>query len=243
MDNNFKVKSKRQLKAEYIPLIHDFFVLDQSILITESPIIMNIDNFLKMRIPVKFHSEMQTKIHIIKKFSENKNTYSINSGFYIFHYADVIETHSHIEIYASIYENLDFSKIDIHGRFRKIIINKTTGVIEIKKNMEIEEYNLDFPIKYKNMIIFRNLHGQRVNGFVICEKHEIKNKVFFDDKSICGEPALIEIDNQHYLISLAYSDNAGFLIIINLETFHKIELLLPEKPNIGFHSIFISNKD
>lgn len=38
------------------------------------------------------------------------NRYYTESGIYIFHYADVYETQSEMEIYASVYDSLDFQK-------------------------------------------------------------------------------------------------------------------------------------
>ena len=37
----------------------------------------------------------------------------------------VDETDNFIETYAAVYENLDFSKLDIHGRYRKVVSDKS----------------------------------------------------------------------------------------------------------------------
>jgi len=242
MNENFDILNKIKIKTDYIPLIHDFIVLKNNILITDSPIKFKIKKLFNSNIPVSFDKNLSTKIHLINKKNGEIETYISDESFYIFHYAIHRETDNFIEIYAAVYENLDFSKLDIHGRYRKIVLNKKTKKVIIEKNPELEKYNVDFPVKVNNKIILRSLNNNKIDSFLLCEGLDIKKKIFIKDKSICGEPVVAEIDKTPYLISFAYDDlNNGFLLFINLKNFYKIEIPIPHNINIGFHSIFIKN--
>ena len=164
------------------------------------------------------------------------------SGFYIFHYASIRETLRSYEIYAPIYEHLDFSNINLHGKYRKIVLDKYTKKITIHSNPVLDIYNLDFPIKSGNEIILRNVKDSKINGFVICENLFIKKTIILNDKYICGEPTIVNIDKTPYIITFAYDNlNNGYLLIININNSKIIEIPLKHTVNIGFHSIFVPN--
>jgi len=242
MNENFEILNKITLKTDYIPLIHDFIVLKDNILITDSPLKFNFEKLLNSNIPVSFENKLPTKIHIIDKKNGNLTTYISDEGFYIFHYACYTETDDTIEFFASVYENLDFSKLNVHGYYRKIILNKKTKNVTIEKNLELETHNLEFPVKLEKTIILPSIKNNKINSFLVCEGLNINKEIFIKDKSICGEPVITEIDNVPYLISFAYGENNnGFLLVINMNNFHTIEIPIPHNINIGFHSIFIKN--
>jgi hypothetical protein len=200
---------------------------------------MNNNMFIKM--PMRFNKNKPTYLHIIKKDDLTVKTIEIKESFYIFHYAQYKETPKTIEIYASIYENIDYGEINIQGRYRKITINKETGEVSINKNPNLEKYSLEFPVQYgKYQILLRN-NGNSFNGFVICDGlRMIKDFYFLDDLFIAGEPKIVTIDSLSYLICFGYSSkNEGFLLLINLKTYRVIKVPIGEQINIGFHSIFI----
>jgi hypothetical protein len=169
----------------------------------------------------------------------------VNEGFYIFHYADYRETDKHIEIYASIYNNLDFSELNIVGKYRKLVLNKETKKVTIEKKPELEKLDLEFPIKYDDKIVLRNINNKRITGFVVCKGLEIIKTLEFGNKFILGEPAVTYIEQVPHLIAFAFdnekSDN-GFLIIIDMNTYETIEIPINETLNMGFHSMFMSDK-
>jgi len=243
MTGDFKTLYKTILKTEYLPIIHDFLLLNDSFVITDSPIMMDIHKILKFKLPVTFYKDKKTNVYIVAKNKVNRVEY--DKGFYIFHYADYRETDDIIEIYAPLYDDLDFLALNIKGNYRKIVIDKKTNKMIIEKNEEIEQYNLDFPIKVGNKIILRNIKEFGINGFIICEGLNILGKMLFDDITICGEPALTYIDSNPYLIAFAYDETTNFILLINVETLEveKIEIPLQndQKINIGFHSIYIPN--
>jgi carotenoid cleavage dioxygenase-like enzyme len=269
-DESLKIKNSKKIKMDYLPIVHDFISTDKNIIITDSPLLLDFSGFfrktfenffvsifsrimgyegiydykLKNKFPVIFDKNKFTKIHILDKNSSNVKTYICDDSFFIFHYANVIEDDDKIEIFASIYDNLDLSKINNKAFYRKIIIDKNTKNVKIEKNIILENYNLDFPIKFNDKIILQNFENSGINGFLICENLNIKKNIFLENKYICGESTIILIDSIYYLLSFAYdyiNNNESYLILINLDNNEIINIPLNEYINIGFHSIFINN--
>ena len=236
--DDFKIKNRTTIKTKYLPIVHDFAKFNSCILITDSPFIINMSGFKK--IPVQLDANKRTFIHVLNKETEKVETYNSSEGFYIFHYADVSESDDLITIYAPIYETMDFTNLNIHGKYRKIEIDKRTRNISIEKNAVFDEYNLDFPIKYKNKVVLRNVHNNSINGFVICENLNIMKTIMLNSRFVCGEPVIIEIDGIPHIIAFSYDEfSKGYLLIINMENSHIINIPLNCSLNIGFHSIFL----
>jgi carotenoid cleavage dioxygenase len=244
LTTNFNIINKIDINTKYLPIIHDFYVFNNNILFTDSPLFFNIDLNNINNIPVIFKKK-PTYIHLKNINNSLLEIYKSNESFYIFHYAYVndIKNKNIIEIFAPLCYNLDFSKLDIKTNYSKIIINKDLNTVEIKSNPFLNVYNLDFPILYKDKVILRNIHNNSINGFVICKELDIVKTLFFGNRKMCGEPSIINIDNISYLISFAYNSiNQGFIILINLNNYRIIEIPLNYKINIGFHAIFIDKK-
>lgn len=234
MNNNFEIINSTYVYTKYMPIIHDFVNLPNSMIFIESPLEINI------KMSVFMNKLKTTHMHIIDKNTFSKKSITIKNSFYIFHYANFEEKNDVIIIYAPLYDLLDFSELNLVGKYRRIVIDKKTFDVNIDKNDELEKYNLDFPLKYENNVILRNIENNAINGFIICNGLEIKKKIFFEDKYLCGEPSIIEIDKNYFLVSFAYDkNNAGFFIIIDLNSYRIIEIPLKNEINIGFHSIFI----
>lgn len=238
LNKSFDVLNKKAIYMDNLPITHDFIMANDNVILTDSPFSFHIDDITNIRVPVKFDKKRPTNIHIINKTDFSINKFISNESFYIFHYADLKDSDEYIDIYAPIYEDVNFSKLSINGKYRKISINKLTKEVKIIKNELLEKFNLDFPIKYKNKVILRNIFNNTINGFVVCENLYIKHILFLKDKFICGEPAITEIDNIPYLISFGYNSENSYLIIIDIENYKIIEIPLNVHVNIGFHSIF-----
>jgi hypothetical protein len=238
---NFEKINSINIKTKFMPVVHDFIISKDKVIIMDSPLCIDKDNILKKTLPVLLDNKQNTIIYAYDKINNNIESYSTNSSFYMFHYADYIETKKTIEIYGSLYDELDFSNLKVKGNYRKIKINKETKEVVIEKNNLLEKYDLDFPIKYDNKIVFRNIHNMTINGFVIVEKMKLIKEIIFDDVFICGEPALLKIDNVPYIIFFGFSDEKNSIYLINLHNYQHIEIPIPMKLNIGFHSIFIPN--
>jgi hypothetical protein len=165
----------------------------------------------------------------------------LNESLYIFHYVNVEENNKYIKIYASIYSSLDFNSIDFEGKYRMIQINKIDNTSYIHKNNEIENYNLDFPIKCQDKCIMINTNNKAMNGFIITKDLHICKKIIFENKYICGEHKVIYIKNTPYLIFFNVEKNMNFISLINLKNYELIDIDIPEQLSVGFHSIFLDN--
>jgi hypothetical protein len=137
---------------------------------------------------------------------------------------------------------MDFSNLNIYGKYRKIIMDKRTKNVNIEKNTDIDKYNLDFPIKYKNKIVLRNIYNNTINGFVICENLNITKTIMLNNRYVCGEPVIIEIEGIPHIIAFSYDRfSKGHLLVINMENSGIINIPLNCSLNIGFHSLFLEN--
>ena len=132
-------------------------------------------------------------------------------------------------------------------------MDKQTKTVKIEQNKDLERFDLEFPVPFfhenKKKILMRYVRidtDKTVNtGFVICHKLEMESQIDFPGKCICGEPAIISIDETeipHALFFTTDKDANGFFTILNLVTSEKYEIPLFEKISIGFHSIFLLPK-
>uniref|UniRef100_A0A6C0L887 Uncharacterized protein n=1 Tax=viral metagenome TaxID=1070528 RepID=A0A6C0L887_9ZZZZ len=245
LTQHFGTIRNKVIKMDYLPVVHDFLKTEDKIIIIDSPLVIDFSNLFSKSMPVILDNNKKTIINVLNKSNMTIDKYYVDEGFYIFHYADYRETDEYIEIYASIYNNLDFSELNIVGKYRKLVVNKETKKVTIEKNPELEKLDLEFPIKYDDKIILRNINNKRITGFVVCKGLEIIKNIEFGNRFVLGEPAITYIDNEPYLIAFVVDNeksNRGFLIIINMKTYETIEIPLNETMNIGFHSTFISNQ-
>jgi len=239
LNSEFNTLYSHSVKTRYMPVVHDFWSSKDKIIFMDSPLVMDVENILKKSLPVLLHKKQPTFIHILDKNTHRIETYRSNDSFYMFHYADMIETPEKIHIYGSLYEELDFSDLNIKGIYREIIINKNTKEVSISKIRELEKFDLDFPIKFGDKIVFRNIHNKTINGFVIFHKMKVIKEIIFNNLCICGEPALLYIDKMPYIVSFAYSKKQNCILFVNLFNYDKIIINVPFEFNIGFHSLFI----
>jgi carotenoid cleavage dioxygenase-like enzyme len=238
LTGDFKSIKKLGINTKYMPLVHDFVSLPNSILFCDSPLMFDLKY---KKIPVTFHKNRDTFFHIVDKETLSKQTFSIEESFYIFHYAECKEYKNAIEIYASLYENIDYETIDIKGKYRKITINKENKKILIEKNPLLEKYNLEFPVEFENNQILLRNDNNAINGFVVCNGLRIIKNFYLKDLYIAGEPKVIYIEKIPYFISFSYSSKTdkGFFLLVNLRNYVTTTIPLNESINIGFHSIFI----
>lgn len=242
LNENFDILKHKNIKMKYMPVVHDFMVTRDKLIIMDSPLCIDRENIIKKTIPVLLNTKQNTLIRIYDKKHNRIDTYDTNNSFYMFHFADYVETCKKIEIYGSLYDELDFSNLNVKGNYRKIIVNKITKEVSIERNRELEKYDLDFPIKYDNKIVFRNIYNNAINGFVIVQKMKIIKEIIFKDLFICGEPSLIKIEGIPYIVFFGFSSIQNSIFLLNLYNYQQIEIPIPMQLNIGFHSIFIPNK-
>jgi hypothetical protein len=241
LNKNFKETSKLNIKLQYIPIIHDFYSDDNNLIIFDSPLTYDFKNILKKKLPIVLDTKKNTSIHVINKLTNSSNIYIVNESFYIFHYVRVEEDNKYIKIYASVYNDLDFNSIDFEGKYRMIEINKLDNTTRVYKNPLLENYNLDFPIKYENKCIMINTQNKVINGFIIVKDLQVVKKLIFKNKNICGEHNVIYIKNIPYLIFFNVEKNNNYISLINLQNYEIIDIDIPEQLKLGFHSIFLHN--
>jgi len=241
-DDDFILKRSLNFETEYIPIVHDFITTESNTLVfTDAPFKFS----RSMKNPVIFDTNQTTIFHIEKRNVRYK--IETNESFFIFHYGPVKENVTTLEFYAAAYEYIDFSKIDISGKYRRFNICVRTGSIRIDKNPDLEQYNLDFPVNYGKYTILRSLDmkNRRINGFFICDGLEICDRFLFEDMGFWGEPALVVTKlGQTYLTAFAYHNKKSFLTMIPVlenGTFDRdiIEIPIGAKIGIGFHSTFL----
>jgi len=252
LDQEFNALTTLEINTEYMPVVHDFLYTDSNqLILLDSPltIIPSLTH-----IPVKLDNKKPTFLRVLTETQSWK--YRFDQGFYIFHYGDFRENTTHLEIYAPVYDSVDFSKIDIVGKYRKLLIDKTTNKTDIIKSNYLELFNLDFPVKWRNgAVILRNINNKIINGFVICKGLEIQDIMLFDNVAFCGEPAIIPCDGGvDYLICFTndincVNGNSGTLVMVPLnkgtskfDRTQIIEVPLNQSLGLGFHSIYISQE-
>jgi len=247
LDKNFKIIDNIEFKFKNLPIVHDFYSDDDILILIDSPILIDFTQDIQNKMPVYLENSKKTFIYIYDKKKKQYETYTCEQGFYTFHYAYVKSKKDTIEIYISQYDELDFTNVNIKGRYRMIEINKNTKNTIIHKNKEIENYNLDFPICFNDKVILRHFENRKINGFVITKGLKLYKNLFFDNKNICGEHSIIYIKNIPHLIFFNVEEdknkkiNKNLLTIINLNNYEIIDIEIRNKLTLGFHSIFIPN--
>lgn len=243
LTTEFKILSARRIRMNYLPILHDFGSTQKSIILFDSPLKIEVKKLITMPMPLALDGKKSSIVHLVNKDTGKDKKYYIGEGVYIFHYAKCRENVTHVDIFATQYDTLDFSNININGKYRQLSIHKQTGKVSNIKTPDLESLNLEFPIPYENKTIFRSLEDSINNGFVICQDLNIVKCIRFENRFICGEPAIKLIDDVSYLIALGMDTEIEFqsyIIIINLENYEEIEIPLFEKTMLGFHSIFIN---
>jgi len=245
-ENLTNILSKYTIPTHYYPITHDFLSTKESIIIIDSPIFFNYKNIQLNKMPFYLEKTYPTFIHVLHKYTGDIDTYRIPSGFFIFHFAKYIENYNRLEIFASMYDNIDVYPLDIKGNYRKIILDKCSRKAYICNNPQLEKYNLDFPIlDSMENVILRNIKTRKINGFIkVNDNLSIIKKWRYSNTSFCGEPVYIKINNKDTLIALANDDNTklGKLCVIDMESENMQEFKLNNKILMGFHSIFISKR-
>jgi hypothetical protein len=236
LTENFNIIKKINIKMDYLPIIHDFWDDYNKTIIINSPLKFNFKKIFTNFVPIYLDNTKNTIINIYDKKNNKITKYYTNESFFIFHFANLIEDENYINIFASLYNKLDFNEINITGRYRKIIIEKKTGNVLIEKNNILENYSVDFPVKFNNKILLRNMNN---NSFIICKDLKIIKEIYVDKLKICGEPIINYINYIPYIITFAYNTTHSYLLVINSNNNKIIKISLNFKLNFGFHSIFI----
>ena len=247
LDSHFRILSTMKIPVKYVPFVHDFISTPNSICFLNSPFKIDIHLFPCFSTKIQLDTTKSSIFYVVNRENNKIQRYYVNQCIHIFHYADIYETEKEIEIYASILETLDFSKIEIRSKYRKIIINKETKSVTIERNPELETMFLEFPVSFiqnnKKKVLLRYVENELNTGFIICHKLEMEKHIYFENRCICGEPSVLIIENEiPYAIFFTKDKNEnGYFNILNLVTENNIEIPINEKIKIGFHSLFLPN--
>lgn len=248
MDENFHTLRKIPIKTKYMPITHDFYSDDKFVIVVDSPLMIDWKHVFTRKIPIKLYHEHPTIIHVIDKRTWTIEKYYLDEGVYVFHFANLIENKDTLELYAPLYDSFDFHNIKITGKYRKLILNKLNKIAVMEKTLENEIRNIEFPVRIDNKrYVTYNYEDGKINGLLIIEGLYIKKKFLFQHLSIMGEHTIHYIDSEPHLFFFALNElkNQYFLVIINVNRNHIVEIPLPKDLDVtfSFHSLFVPNEE
>ena len=230
------VLSEKTVKMKYIPIVHDFISTPAAYIVLDSPMVYDFFRILRGKIPIVFNPFLPSFFHVINKSEKKVDTYECPGGYYIFHYADCEETADAYIIHAPVYESLDFSELNIAGKYRKLVLDKISKKVETHYDTELETMNLDFPIKGPNgTVLLRSIENRRANGFVMMDGLRIKQNWLYDDVFFIGEHVVVG----NNLMAFCIKNGANYLAMLNMETDTIDFLACSYDLTMGFHSTFI----
>lgn len=256
LDSSFREHSRHSIHTRYIPLIHDFAILsDGKVLIVDAPFVWNINPFVIQEgrildflsqgifpkdIPVVFDKTRPTYINLYDPQQKRLNQIACQMPpFYWFHVAYTEYQGDELNIYAPMYDNVNFSSLNLDGKYRQITV-RASGQVVIKKNPLLERLNLDFPIRVGNYVVLREVENRAIRGFVVCRGLRLIRRIRLPvDRAFCGEPSVVEIGGQPYLLGFSYDANEkGYMSIMSIWGDTYDEIPLRQTVSIGFHSVF-----
>ena len=250
MNEQFKIQKQFSIPMKYMPMTHDFYSNEDFVILIDSPLTIDWEHLGRTEVPICFQEKMPTYIYVLYKATGKIETYISPKSFYIFHFGSVhVSSNNNIEIYASLYDTMNYNTIYHSGKYRKIVIDPKTKSVNLFKNQVLENLNLDFPVSIKtlnigNPIVLRSIQNNRINGFYILENLNIKKRILWTDRFICGEPAITYLESgSPILICLAFIEQTKqqFCMTIHLETYEIVEYLISYPLFVGFHATFIEN--
>jgi len=195
----FKMEKRREIPFRYFPLVHDFLVFNrmgkQCVFLLDAPFVIDLRRVFQKKIPIVLHPKRRTFIYLYEIGTGQVETYVCRDSFAVFHFSLTEETENGYDIYASLYEQLDFDELAIRGKYRRLHLDKRTREITVHKNPEIEwRFNLDFPVVFgEKWVVSRNFNVGKmcIDGFVVTEGLDIVGEIFFVDREILGEPQIL----------------------------------------------------
>jgi carotenoid cleavage dioxygenase-like enzyme len=260
LDPSFREHSKHSIHTHYMPLIHDFAILsDGKVLIVDAPFVWNINPFVLQMdkpghilkflnegifpkdIPVVFDKTRPTYINLYDPLEKRLKQIACPApAFYWFHLAYTEYQGGELNIYAPMYDNVDFSSLDLNGKYRQITI-RGSGKVVIKKNPLLERLNLDFPIRVGNYVVLRQIENRAIRGFVVCRGLRVIRRIRMPlGRAFCGEPAVVDVGGQPHLLGLSYDEKQrGYVSLMSIWGDTYDEIPLRHQVSIGFHSVFI----
>jgi len=270
LDSSFREHERHSIHTKYMPLVHDFGILpDGKVILVDAPFVWNIkhllhpikdincqashatrasqvlkflnDGIFPKDIPVVFDKTRPTYINLYDPLQKRlKQIVCSMPPFYWFHLAYTEYQGADLNIFAPLYDDVDFSSLNLDGKYRQITI-RPSGQVVIKKNSQLEGLNLDFPIRVGNYVVLREVKNRTICGFVVCKGLQIIRRIRLPlGRTFCGEPAVVEVRGQPHLLGFSYDKNHnGYVSIMSIWSDTYDEIPLGHPVSIGFHSVFI----
>lgn len=94
----------------------------------------------------------------------------------------------------------------------------------------------------ETLIVLRNIDDQthRMNGFVVCHGLQIVQKLFWENRTVLGEPVVVRSrENKPLLLFFAVSNHTTCLVQYDLDKNSLEEIPLNMPFTMGFHSFFL----
>jgi hypothetical protein len=209
----------------------------------DSPLAVDMLSLMQGKISMYLDKKQQTWIHVLDPKTGLSREYALPESYHLFHYGKAFENETHIQIYVSLYDQFHFKHTELKGCWRRIDIDKRTNQTEVFGSMDIERFNLDFPVFYKDKTILRNIEKQTMNGFVIVQNLTVIKSIFYDNAMVCGEPVVVTIEKRSYLLFYLIRKTISethSVALLDLTTYKTEYLDLDSvRLTIGFHSLFI----
>jgi len=241
LDENLVLQKTIQTDMKYMPIVHDFISTRYNYIVLDAPLAMKFSELPRKPMPVSLAKNQPTFFRVVNKFTGRARTFQALESFYIFHYAQIREDEERIMIWAPVYDNIDFSSLYIKGKYRQLVLDKHNGHVSLNKNEELENLNLDFPVRFEDKILLRRIKNNVCDGFVICRDLEIVRVICLENKFVCGEPGIIYVKDVPYLVFFSFKmsmPSTGTLTLLNLHNYRIVDIPLGEPVRFGFHSFF-----
>ena len=258
LNPSFREHERHSIRTKYVPIVHDFGILpDGKVLFVDSPFVWNIKSLNSKKpvlqfldkgifpkdIPIVFDKTRSTYINLYDPIQKRlKQIACPTPPFYWFHIAYTEYQGGDLNIFAPLYDNVDFSSLDLDGKYRQVTI-RASGEVVIKKNPLLESLNLDFPIRVGGYVVLREIENREIRGFVVCKGLRVIRRIRLPlGRAFCGEPSVVDIGGQPHLLGFSYDENhKGFVSLMSIWSDTYDEIPLGHEVSIGFHSVFVAN--
>ena len=240
LDKEMKIVQRIPVKTKYIPIVHDFIATEKYTIFIDSPLHIELDKILKKSMPVSLKRGKSTYIHVVNKHTNEIETFELLDSIYAFHLTNFKETQDKYMFESLQLDKLDFSDINFHPKLRKIVLNKNSKKVFNQKFENLEELDMDFPLKIdKTRTLFNLIGPNGFYGFAICKFTRIIKKIILDDTTIYGEPQIIQWKGEPHVIAFIKDKESNSLFVMNLNDYTFTTTNIPLEITQGFHSIFI----
>jgi hypothetical protein len=258
LNPSFREHERHSIRTKYVPIVHDFGILpDGKVLFVDAPFVWNIKSLNSKKpvlqfldkgifpkdIPIVFDKTRSTYINLYDPIQKRLKQFACPTPpFYWFHIAYTEYQGGDLNIFAPLYDDVNFSSLDLDGKYRQVTI-RASGEVVIKKNPLLESLNLDFPIRVGDYVVLREIENREIRGFVVCKGLRIIRRIRLPlGRAFCGEPSVVDIGGQPHLLGFSYDENhKGFVSLMSIWSDTYDEIPLGHEVSIGFHSVFIPN--